>query len=87
MPPIERSIRRYSGENTIASTVAHKTALKKGQRIEANARDTAMTSSKKVRSSRLRTQLSTVASPYRRSDDNRVTGDPPEKLRCPFGCW
>ena len=56
--PIERSIRRYSGANTIARTVAHKTALKKGQRIQANARDTAMTSSKRVRSSRLRTRLS-----------------------------
>ena len=29
--PIERNIRRCSGANTIASTVAHKTALKKGQ--------------------------------------------------------
>jgi hypothetical protein len=40
----------------MASTVAHRTALKKGQRIHANANDTAMTSSKRAWSSRLRTR-------------------------------
>src|SRR5680860_1715279 len=49
----------------MASTVAHNTALKKGQRIHANASDTARTSNKRVRSSRLRilasSSITTVA--------------------------
>jgi hypothetical protein len=54
--PIERKIRRYSGANTMARTVAHSTALKKGQRIHAKASDTAMSRSIKARSSRVRTR-------------------------------
>ena len=42
----------------MASTVAHRTALKKGQRIHAKISDTAITSSKRVLSSRVRTRLS-----------------------------
>src|SRR5262245_8597261 len=56
----------------MASTVAHRTALKNGQRIHANASDTAMTSSNKARSSRVRTR--TPRHEHRNSQN--VTGGP-----------
>src|SRR5690348_5588304 len=72
--PVDRDRSRYSGANTIASTVAQRIAPLNGQSIHANAMDTATSSNKKLFSSRSRITESAYldSAPSFRIDDQRA---------------
>ena len=86
LSPVACRRRRYNGLNTIARTVPHRIAPLNGHKTQKNATVTAITSSKKVLSSRLRIAIPrtpssrdlTAATRSNRSrslNDGRVAGD------------